>query len=190
MNSSLKINKLGLFLLLILPSLSTSAQTCMSSAALAVPATTNHLVDNNNGTVSDSKTGLIWKKCIEGLSYDTASNSCIGNIQSLSTIFTWQEAFTQATNTNAGTVGENFSHVDWRVPNMKELTSIVELKCYDPAINTNAFPRTPALSGNYSPFLSSTPVADAAGTVRAVSFYNGITLTVAKNNQWYVRLVR
>ncbi|MGB4499160.1 MAG: hypothetical protein WBI40_10735, partial [Methylococcaceae bacterium] len=43
------------------------AQTCQTAS---IPATTptNRFTVNNNGTVSDSKTGLMWKKCSEGQS--------------------------------------------------------------------------------------------------------------------------
>ena len=42
----------------------------------AAPATTAHLVDNGDGTVSDPKTGLVWKKCPEGQTWNSGAKKC------------------------------------------------------------------------------------------------------------------
>ena len=69
-------------------------------------------VDHGNGTVTDTRTGLMWKKCAEGLSGAT----CIGTAQ----LYNWPGAFNQAeSSTFAG-------HADWRLPNIKELSSLIE----------------------------------------------------------------
>ena len=53
-------------LLALLP-LVGNAQVCNTDS---IPATTpnSQLTDNGNGTVTDSKTRLMWKQCSEGLS--------------------------------------------------------------------------------------------------------------------------
>jgi hypothetical protein len=102
----------------------------------SIPASTpdSQFIDNGDGTVTDSATGLMWKKCLEGLS----GNNCEGVEDS----FTWQQALQKpdAVNNAGGFAGHN----DWRLPNINELVSLVEEQCSLPAINLNLFPNTPS----------------------------------------------
>ncbi|MCI5130870.1 MAG: DUF1566 domain-containing protein [Candidatus Electrothrix sp. EH2] len=101
---------------------------------------TDHLSVDTDGNIYDSKTGLIWKKCLQGFS----GTNC--EPEGTKTTFTWPEALGEADST-------------WRLPNAKELQSIVELRCSAPAIDTTSFPGThstgvwtnsPVLSGTFS----------------------------------------
>ena len=77
---------------------------------------------------------------------------------------------------------------DWRLPNIKELSSIVELSCYQPAINLTAFPNTPA--GNY---WSSSPASYSVSMAWSVNFVNGNATYLNRNNIYTTanaRLVR
>lgn len=78
-------------------------------------------VDNQDGTVTDQSTGLMWSKSDSGKRMN------------------WVEALEYADNaTLAG-------HSDWRLPNAKELQSLVDYEKVDfPAINTNFFEVTPS----------------------------------------------
>ncbi|OUD14669.1 hypothetical protein TPSD3_08605 [Thioflexithrix psekupsensis] len=124
---------------------------------------------NEDGTVTDVRTNLVWKRCLEG---QTGANCETGNASR----FTWQQALQYAKQ-----VGEG-----WRLPNIKELASIVELKCDDPAINLSAFPNTRS-SGVWS----SSPVASGTYNAWDVNFGNG---GANYYNRYYdnnhVRLVR
>ena len=62
----------------------------------------NNLIDNEDGTVSDYATGLMWQKADDG----KARN--------------WKESLAYAENLELG------SYSDWRLPNAKELHSIVD----------------------------------------------------------------
>ncbi|WP_236546715.1 Lcl domain-containing protein [Psychromonas sp. L1A2] len=62
----------------------------------------NHFVDNNDGTITDTATGLMWQ---------TADSDKGMN---------WQDALTYSNNLTLG------GHDDWRLPNAKELQSIVD----------------------------------------------------------------
>lgn len=84
--------------------------------------------------VTDTITGLMWKQCSEGLS---GSGCATGT----STIFSWGEALEHAKLVNA--VGGFAGYSDWRVPNIKELSSLVALDRRNPAINSAIFPNTP-----------------------------------------------
>ncbi|MBU0655486.1 MAG: DUF1566 domain-containing protein [Gammaproteobacteria bacterium] len=163
-----------------------SAQECLSS----MPVTTAHMVGNDNGTVTDPKTGLVWKRCSEGQSWN--GSTCDGTTST----YTWQAALqrVQAVNTTLQTGTENQDFTDWRLPNIKELQSLIERKCYGPAINITNFPNTPAGANEQPPwYWSSTPVANAT-QAWAVSSYDGNSYLPKnfsdKTDSNYVRLVR
>jgi hypothetical protein len=86
---------------------------------------------------------------------------------------------------NAGTVGGQHGYTDWRLPNRNELTSIVELGCSWPTINTTVFPNTPS-----SNFWSSSPPADYSVDAWYVCFSYGNASNYGKSNSFAVRLVR
>ena len=151
--------------LLLLPSLA------VAQCDTAITATTAHLIDNHNGTISDPKTGLIWKKCSVGQSYNSTTNSCDGT----ATKYTWQLALQQSDSV-------------WRIPNIKELSSIVELSCSSPSINEAVFPETPL-----DFYWSSSPLAfysNHAWVVRFNNYGEDNTRSRNENGDGYVRLVR
>lgn len=159
-----------------------AAATVHAACNSNMPASTpdSQLIDNNDGTVTDSKTGLMWKQCLEGLSgTDCATGTA--------TTFTWQQALQQPGVVNAnGFAG----YTDWRLPNIRELRSIVEEQCSSPAINATRFPNT--LPNTWiSPFVwSGSPNASASYYAWNVSFYNGDSGTIDRNYDGAVRLVR
>jgi Protein of unknown function (DUF1566) len=162
-------------LVLILLPVIVSAQTCQTAS---IPATTptSRFTVNNNGTVSDSKTGLMWKKCSEGQS----GADCSGGSAAT---YTWQQALQQAQTVNNG--GGFAGYSDWRVPNVKELVSITEKQCVEPAINLTVFPNTPS---NW--FWSSSPYASYSYYAWIVDFNSGYSSSNYKSNNNNVRLVR
>jgi hypothetical protein len=150
-------------------------QTCKPDS---IPASTpdSQLIDNGNGTVTDSTTGLIWKKCVEGLSGDDCATGTPDT-------FTWQEALQQpsAVNNSGGFAG----HTDWRLPNINELISIVEEQCDDPAINLNRFPNSPS---DY--VWSGSPDASSSEEAWFLHFGSGSASLFDRSNSNAVRLVR
>ena len=122
----------------------TVAQECNESMVVDTP--NERFLDQGNGTVIDNNTGLMWKKCSEGQSYNAQTRNCDG----VASLYVSNEALAFAENINStGFAG----HTDWRVPNVKELSSIIESSCVNPAININVFKNTPS-----GPFRTSTPV--------------------------------
>ena len=93
---------------------------------------------NTDATVIHQKTGLIWMRCSLGQSWN--GSTCTGSARN----YTWQQALQagKALNDAGGYAGRT----DWRLPNIKELRSIVESQCYSPPMNTEVFPNTPASS--------------------------------------------
>ena len=147
-----------IFLLFSLMVGTVQAQTCQPAS---IPASTpdSQLQDNGDGTITARKTGLMWKQCVEGQSgSDCASGSAEG--------FTWQQALQRAQMVNSGGGFAGFS--DWRVPNIKELSSLVEPQCQELAINLTRFPDT----GNDQVW-SSSAVAGNTGRAWGVDFRYG-----------------
>ena len=150
-----------------------SSQTCQTETA--VPSTTpaSRFADNGNGTMTDKSTGLMWARCPEGLSGTACATGKAAT-------FTWEEALIRAR--DSGLAG----YTDWRLPNVKELSSIVEERCYDPAINLAVFPGTPA-----SFFWSASPDGGSSYGAWYVGFYYGCADYDGRSSGYgHVRLVR
>jgi hypothetical protein len=81
--------------------------------------TTGSYKNNNDGTVTDTNTSLMWQQ--DGSSYKT-----------------WEQALAYCEDLSLG------GYADWRLPTSKELRSIVDNSRYNPAINTTYFPNTAA----------------------------------------------
>jgi hypothetical protein len=148
----------------------------------------SQLVDNGNGTVTDSRTRLMWKKCLEGVS----GSYCESGI---ATAFTWQTALQRprVINNSSGFAG----YRDWRLPNIKELRSIVEEHCYSPAINLTRFPNTPTnMVWSGSPFALEDMVEEASQPIKEFSYV--VSFSNGNSSYWFrdhhvglnVRLVR
>ncbi len=84
----------------------------------------NNYLDNGDGTVTDLATGLMWMKADSG------------------TTMRWQEALSYAENL------EHAGYEDWRLPNAKELQSIVDYSRAPDALNPTA--RTAAIDPVFS----------------------------------------
>lgn len=145
-----------------------SAQTCRNDIAPTAPD--SRFIDHGDGTVSDAATGLLWKQCAEGLSGAGCGTGAAA-------AFLWQAALQQATYASFA------GYTDWRLPNKNELESLVERRCYDPAINGAHFPNTPA-----DWFWPSSPFA--RGGAWGVNFYAGYASSYGGYYPMYVRLVR
>jgi hypothetical protein len=125
--------------------------------------------------VTDTQTGLVWRRCAEGQAW--TGSTCAGSAPSM----TWDGALSHAQSQAAST------GLAWRVPNVKELRSLVNLARTSPAIDTAAFPNTPS-----DWFWTSTPYAGDADSAWVVDFYGGYVLNGNRNYDYYgaVRLVR
>jgi len=120
------------------------------------------LTDNGDNTITDSRTSLVWQKQDDG------------------TTRTWEDAITYCEGlTLAG-------QSDWRMPNIKELITIVDYTTANPEINWTYFPNTHA-----TVYWSSSTGADFTFTAWSLHFGYGTSDTSDKTTfPEYVRCVR
>ena len=130
-------------------------------------------VSSDGQEVTDGKTGLIWRRCAEGMT--AMVSGCTGTAST----YTHESALTRARDQAAST------SVAWRLPNVKELASIADRSKSNPAIDGVAFPDTPV-----NAFWSSSPHVGSADVAWGVSFNNGYVGSVNRDSTLPVRLVR
>jgi len=128
-------------------------------------------VDNGNSTVTDNATGLMWEvKTDDGGARDK-DNVC-----------SWYEALSYCENLSLA------GYTDWRLPNIKELQSIVDYSTYSPSINTTFFPNTAWLIYEEYPYWSST--SNTQQWVMGVGFGYGDWEYLTRDIKYWVRAVR
>ena len=134
---------------------------------------------NGDGTVIDTRTNLMWQQC----AYHTSGAGCSsGTVLPLS----WSNALAAA---NASTLA---GHDDWRLPNIKELVSLVEYCGTSPAINTDVFPNVIFDIGagpNANYFSSSPYITSFSQDAWHVNFLSGY-ITSSDFDAGLVRFVR
>lgn len=126
MNHRLVFSALAVHLCLV----TSVAQAVTCEANIAPSNPDSAYTDHGNGTVTHEPTGLTWKVCSEGQIWK--DGSCLGTASS----YTWTQALTLAGSASFGGQG------DWRLPNIKELRSLIEECRVNPAINDWVFPAT------------------------------------------------
>ena len=127
--------------------------------------------DNGNGTVTDNLTGLLWLK----------NANCFGTK-------TWTAALTAANTLNSGECGLSDGSIegDWRLPNVRELQSLVDYGHTSPAL-PSGHPFTNVQSSTY---WSSTTVAFNTSYAWNVILGNGTVGYTGKPGTNYVWPVR
>jgi Protein of unknown function (DUF1566) len=178
----------------------------------SVPTTTPtqaRFVDNDDGTITDTKTGLIWEK---KTSLAAAWTQCNGDFSAeirtacddphaARNVYLWSAS-------NTGRDGGLFTdflsrlnkfafagHADWRIPTIDEFLTILKIACtgsapcvVDSAFNNGTDSFTIADSGVY--YWSSTPFASDPTKLWTVGFQDGSGGTVGMNNWIVARAVR
>ena len=163
------------------PAVSCAAANARGNVPGSTP--TSDFVMHENGTVTHIPTGLMWKQCAEGLS-GSDCRTRLGNFpEGHATSLPWSSAIAAAeSSTFAG-----FN--DWRLPNLKELHSIVETCGYEPAINRTVFPGFPSIAGG-ALFWSSMTSRSNPEEAWVVIFGRGGALPIRKTDRFFTLLVR
>lgn len=181
-----KIYTTALTVILCFMAQASAYAVCNSNISITKPDSI--YTEHGSGTVTDNVTSLMWKQCTEGLN-TTAAPCDTGFI----TTYTWQMALNklEAINSSGGFAG----HTDWRLPNRNELASLVELQCYNPAINVNLFPNTVSsiafdLTKFYWTSSQYVSLNATGGESWAYLFFSGSGVVVPKSDTHFIRLVR
>ena len=164
------MNKSICLLMLLLAPLSLPAQTIKDYIRNDWPDDRYDI--HGDGTVTDTVTGLMWMQCSLGQDPDA---NCSGN----ATEHNWREALEAAEASTSAT------YTDWRLPNIKELSSLAARDRYNPAINSTIFPNT---SSDW--YWSASPIASLSFYAWALYFYYGYDSNYGRHNDYHVRLVR
>lgn len=123
--------------------------------------------------VTDGATGLVWRRCVEGMQWD--GTTCAGQAAK----FSFDKARAQAQ------AAANSSKKAWRVPTRDELLALLDRKPGTSPKASETFPQTPA-----APFWSSTPYTSDGQRGTYVHFSNATDYNDYRSSQFYVRLVR
>lgn len=120
---------------------------------------------NKNGTITDNLTGLLWQKTVssDSMNWEEALAYCEGLVLA--------------------------EQDDWRMPNIKELLSLVDFERYDPAINRSYFPGN-NLSRNFWSSTSDPRKPGDAGWAYSVDFAWGSISHQSRDGYIPVRCVR
>lgn len=106
----------------------------------------------NGEEILDTQTGLVWRRCALGMAWN--GSTCEGSPSSL---------------VHQDVLGSATQAAGWRLPNVKELFSIVALD-RSPRIDAVAFPATPGTR-----FLTVTPFIGSPDKAWCVDFGSGTT---------------
>ena len=117
-------------------------------------------LDNFDGTITDTRTGLMWQKKASGVS-------------------NWESAIIYCEDLSIA------NYNDWRLPNRNELHSLVDYDTYNPSTTMFTIP-----NGINSYFWSSSTSTGTPGAAWSVDFYYGYVYSLTKTNSFYIRAVR
>ncbi|THB65758.1 MAG: DUF1566 domain-containing protein [Desulfovibrio sp.] len=120
----------------------------------------NEFVDNGDGTVTDQASGLMWMQVDSG------------DMEGADGAMDWEEALEWAE------ASEYAGHTDWRLPNVKELQSIVD------------YTRSPDTTGSAAidPIFTTTAITNPGG-VRDFPYFWSSTTHVEEGNQGFASYV-
>ena len=121
----------------------------------------SHLVDNGDGTVTDTTTGLMWQQ-------DTPLPD-----------HTWDEAIAHCEGLKLA------GYDDWRLPNIRELLSLADFKTFDPSIDPVYFP-----GAKMEHYWTSTTDSSRPGYAWFALFTDGVDGASSKTMSREVRAVR
>ena len=145
----------------------------LTAASFHVSAQERYISSTAGDEITDSKTGLIWRRCAEGLSW--SKTTCAG-----------KPAFGNQGQAAALAKAQATNDKPWRLPTLQELNGILAVREIDvgkAAIDPKAFPATPIAR-----YWTSTSVGPSYFMV--VGFGEGHSGEGERNSPGATRLVR
>ena len=142
------------------------------------------VVSGSNGTeILDRRTDLIWQRCSIGQTWN--GTTCAGTAVD----HTWIDALKTVPAVRA-TINP-----DYRMPSIKELSTLIEIDCVKPSMNIEVFPNLPtlpkeALVTDRVPYWTSSPYVRSQTEAWRLNIWNGTMEVGNKTQKAYVRLVR
>lgn len=131
--------------------------------------------EQHGDQVIDLRSGLVWQRCSAGQTW--VGSTCTG----AASLYSLTDAFGLALQANP-----HNNPSGWRLPNVKELASLLDMGCRAPAIDAAVFPATPPRTT-----WSSTPDVRHANVAWTVDFARGhVSASTGMANPLPVRLVR
>jgi len=122
-------------------------------------------VDNGDGTVTDAMTGLMWLQDADSI-----------------TARSWANALSAVAALSTG------DHHDWRLPNVRELESLLDLSQDGPCLPAEYATKFTGVQNDL--YWTSTTYAGATGSAWCVDLADGAILAVNKSASHYVMAVR
>jgi hypothetical protein len=136
--------------------------------------------DNSNGTVTDNLTGLIWLK----------NANCFGTKS-------WTQALSAANGLASGSCGlsDGSAAGQWRLPNVKELQSLIDFAHDSPALSNVAgtgqwAEGDPFINVQHWSYWSSSSVSNSTGSAWRGYMWDGYVSNSLKDSSFYVWAVR
>lgn len=154
------------------------AEQVCDTTDFPLSAPSERFLDNDDGTVADTASHLVWMRCSLGQTW--SGGACVGDASR------HDRASAEAQAESLNQSGQLFYN-DWRLPTLRELASITERQCRNPRINLEVFPGTP--SGRYWT-ASAVAGPEAASHAYSIGFGTDGVARTPVTERHYVRLVR
>ena len=152
-------------------SVTSTSTVSTSTLNILPPESPVNYKDNGDGTITDNYTKLIWMKCPVGMSGSTCKSGSPA-------LRAWSVARDYCDDLNFA------GKKDWRLPNLKELESIVSTTSFDPSMNQKIF------GGTSDIFWTSVAPARYLASKFGVLFSDGSVYFQSDNSSAATRCVR
>lgn len=163
------MKKITSLTLILLATVAHADNKCQHDTILPNHQPNQFEIINNGSEIHDKATGLIWQRCSLGQAW--SGNTCTGSAMR----YTWQQAMIASQELGEG----------YRLPNIKELSSIANYQCHEPAFDPTLFPATPEHS-----YWSSSPYIKSPAYAWGLNTYIGDINHFPKSSTHHVRAVR
>jgi hypothetical protein len=157
---------------------------CLSWQVQAACTYFDGFKDNNDGTVTDPRNGLIWKRCAEGFEWD--GKACRGSDKEMN----WFNAMQTAKQSRF------LGQVDWRIPSKAEFEAVLGKDCKNNDYRSGQYAASSSIAhavrtnGHPGYFWSFSPYVSQSLNAWSVNFFNGNVSNDSRGNDFQIRLVR